>query len=75
LVVFGVELWDAEFVGAKHAAALDFGLIPIRPGGTDAGAREQDVDPRPLLHPTLLPLLVDRPLKGLHLAADAKSAL
>src|SRR5262249_47828764 len=46
-----------------------------RPSGTDAGAGEQDIDPGPLLHPALLPLLVDRPLEGLHLAADAESAL
>src|SRR6516162_3986884 len=42
LVVFGVEFWDAEFVGGEHAAAFEFGLIPIRPSGTDAGAGEQD---------------------------------
>ena len=47
LLVFGVELLDAELVGREHSAAFEPRFLPIGPAGADAGAGQEDVDARP----------------------------
>src|SRR6516225_2863204 len=72
LLVFDVELLDAELVGGEHAAAFELRFVPIGPAGADASAGQEDVDAGPFLHPALLAFLVNCPLQCLHLAADAE---
>src|SRR5216683_7428875 len=48
-----VELRHAVAIPAVEAVAFNIGIVPVRPGSTDAASIHNDLDPRPLLQTAL----------------------
>src|SRR5215471_20731013 len=70
LVELGVEFLHTEAILGEESPAFEIRLIPIGPACPDASAVENDLEPGPLLQPTLLPLEENAPLHHLEFGPD-----
>src|SRR5215510_3570147 len=74
LLVLGklrVQLLHAEEISCHKPTALEKCLVPVRPGSPHARGIENNLQPRPLLQPSLQPLQKYPPLHHLEFGANA----